>query len=640
MPAENDLAAWLDDLLGTAAEAVESDGAVGRVTIERPAPLPAAVLALCRALGVPDDDLVVLALALAPDVDARFGRLLAHLQDEGAAVRPSAELACALLGPRTPERIARLQGVRLVSLSDAPFAGLARIVPDPHVRGLLDGSRQLHSALVTSCRLVRPGARRGPDGIGVHTLAAAARGGPVRVWLAGGRPERAESVAAAVAGELGIPLLVADLETAVASDPSLADFAPALVREAWLRDAALFLRSADSLFLAGEGRALRNLAAALAADGGVCVLHGEATTPPGLLDDPETPLAIVVRALPATTPSEREEALGDALAEHGLQLERDELETIAGRFRLDPDEIRGAVARGAAALRLGLFDDPVGALADAARATRGHKLATVAVRVEPRATWNDLLLPEDVVRQLRELVDLVTQRDRVWDAGGFGSTTARGRGISALFAGASGTGKTTAAEVIAGELGFDLYRIDLAGVVSKYIGETEKNLNRVFAAAEGANAVLLFDEADALFGKRSEVSDAHDRYANVEIAYLLQRIEAYDGVAILTTNLRHHIDEAFLRRLSCTITFPIPDEEGRRRLWEQAWPAATPVDGELDRDDFAVRYRLSGGGVRNVALYAAHLAAAGDEPVRSAHVAQALRREYQKLGVSLDAETA
>jgi SpoVK/Ycf46/Vps4 family AAA+-type ATPase len=412
------------------------------------------------------------------------------------------------------------------------------------------------------------------------------------------------------------------------------------VREAWLRDAVLFVSSADSMFGACDPRAARNLAAALADDGGVCVLHGAQATPPGILDDPRRPLGVVAAPLLPATPKEREAALSTALAERGLDLDAGRRRTIANRFRLDPDEIRGAVARASASLRLGRFDDLHTALTEAARSARGHQLAAVATRVEPRASWGDLLLPEDVVRQLRELVALVTTRDYVWDGAGFGATSARGRGVSALFAGASGTGKTTAAEVVAGELGFDLYRIDLASVVSKYIGETEKNLDRVFSAAEGANAVLLFDEADALFGQRSEVTDAHDRYANVEIAYLLQRIESYDGVAILTTNLRHHVDEAFLRRLSCTITFPIPDEDGRRRLWAQAWPPAVDVDGELDRDGLAQRFRLTGGGVHNVAVYATHLAAAGDEPVRSAHVLRALRREYQKLGVVLDEDTA
>ncbi|HEX7525537.1 MAG TPA: ATP-binding protein [Gaiellaceae bacterium] len=629
---------WLDALIGPLAEAAESGAPLEDVATPSVPPLPPTLSALCEALGVRQDDLPLLALALSPDVAPRYGRLLAHIQDDPTAFRPTVELCRAVFGRHADPAAARLAAARLVSLSDAPVDGLARVVPDAHVSGLLRGNPRVHPMLARICRLGAPGEAKGL--VEWSELIDTAREGPVRIWFAGGRPERAELIAAEIATCLGSPLLHVDLESALAVEPSLANVAPTIVREAWLRDAVLFFPSADSLFGASDPRASRNLAAALADDGGVCIFHGAQSTPPGLLDDPRRPLGVVATPLFPATPKEREAALSAALAERGLGLDAEARRTVANRFRLDPDEIRGAVARASASLRLGRFDDLHAALTEAARSARGHQLAAVATRVEPRAAWGDLLLPEDVVRQLRELVALVTTRDYVWDGAGFGATSARGRGVSALFAGASGTGKTTAAEVVAGELGFDLYRIDLASVVSKYIGETEKNLDRVFSAAEGANAVLLFDEADALFGQRSEVTDAHDRYANVEIAYLLQRIEAYDGVAILTTNLRHHVDEAFLRRLSCTITFPIPDEDGRRRLWAQAWPPAVDVDAEVDRNGLAQRFRLTGGGVHNVAVYATHLAAAGDEPVRSAHVLRALRREYQKLGVALDEDTA
>jgi SpoVK/Ycf46/Vps4 family AAA+-type ATPase len=208
-----------------------------------------------------------------------------------------------------------------------------------------------------------------------------------------------------------------------------------------------------------------------------------------------------------------------------------------------------------------------------------------------------------------------------------------------LFAGPSGTGKTMAAEIVAGELGLDLYKIDLSATVSKYIGETEKNLARVFAAAERANAILFFDEADALFGKRSEVRDAHDRYANIEIGYLLQRMEEYDGVAVLATNLRRNMDDAFVRRMHVTVEFPLPDEEDRRRIWDAIWPSATPRHADLDVAALASRFELSGGHIRNIALAAAFLAAADGEVVTLDHVMRATRREYQKIGkVLLDGE--
>jgi SpoVK/Ycf46/Vps4 family AAA+-type ATPase len=223
----------------------------------------------------------------------------------------------------------------------------------------------------------------------------------------------------------------------------------------------------------------------------------------------------------------------------------------------------------------------------------------------------------------------VRYRARVCDEWGFAEKSNRGLGLSGLFAGPSGTGKTLAAEVLANELELDLFRIDLSTVVSKYIGETEKNLRRVFDAAEEGGAILLFDEADALFGKRSEVKDSHDRYANVEISYLLQRMEAYRGLAILATNMKEALDPAFLRRLRFVVLFPFPDQAQRAEIWRRIFPAKTPTDS-LDIDGLA-RLSISGGNIRNIALNAAFAAAGSEEPVRMPHLLGAVRLEYEKL---------
>lgn len=227
----------------------------------------------------------------------------------------------------------------------------------------------------------------------------------------------------------------------------------------------------------------------------------------------------------------------------------------------------------------------------ATRAQSSQGLAALARKIEPKNTWADIVLPDDALVQLRELCQRVAHWHRVFDDWGFARKLSLGTGVNALFAGPSGTGKTMAAEIIAAELGLDLYRIDLAQVVSKYIGETEKNLSRIFAAAENANAILFFDEADALFGKRSEVRDAHDRYANIEIAYLLQKMEEYDGLAILATSLSQNLDDAFARRLAFTIHFPFPDEIMRRRIWASVWPAEAPLGEDLQLDLLAGRFR-------------------------------------------------
>jgi hypothetical protein len=253
-------------------------------------------------------------------------------------------------------------------------------------------------------------------------------------------------------------------------------------------------------------------------------------------------------------------------------------------------------------------------------------------QVRPVAGWEDLILPESAAAQLREICDQAKHRDIVMSRWGFENKVRGGGQLSALFSGASGTGKTMAAEVLSHELGRELHRIDLSQIMSKYIGETEKNLGAVFAAAEAAGAMLFFDEADALFGKRSAVKDAHDRYANVEISYLLQRMEEYRGVAILATNLRHNMDPAFVRRLRFSVEFPFPDEAIRHRIWAIQFPPAAPLADDLDLAPLACRFPLSGGSIRNVALNAAYFAASASEPIATTHLVRAIRREYQKMG--------
>jgi SpoVK/Ycf46/Vps4 family AAA+-type ATPase len=253
----------------------------------------------------------------------------------------------------------------------------------------------------------------------------------------------------------------------------------------------------------------------------------------------------------------------------------------------------------------------------------------LAQRIEAAASWDDLVLPPQSLAALRSIAAHVRRRSRVYEEWGFAQQGQRGLGISALFCGASGTGKTMAAEALAQELALDLFRIDLSSVVNKYIGETEKNLRRVFDAAEESGAILLFDEADALFGKRSEVKDAHDRYANIEVSYLLQRVETYRGLAILTTNMRQSIDAAFLRRIRFVVQFPFPDAASRLEIWRRVFPPGVPTEG-LVLDQLA-RLNLSGGNIRNLALGAAFLAADADEPVRMRHLLLAARAEYAKL---------
>ncbi|PBC75967.1 ATPase family protein associated with various cellular activities (AAA) [Streptomyces sp. TLI_235] len=290
----------------------------------------------------------------------------------------------------------------------------------------------------------------------------------------------------------------------------------------------------------------------------------------------------------------------------GARLTRDQLGLVARVADGRPDRVPGAMRRLA-----------------------GGHLDRLAVRVSPERGWDDLVLPPDHTRRLREIVTRHRRRHLVHHEWGFPPLPSTG--VVALFSGPSGTGKTLAAEIVAGELGLDLYKVNLSSVVSKYIGETEKNLERIFGAASAGELVLFFDEADALFGKRSEVSDAHDRYANIEVAYLLQRLESYDGIVVLATNLQRNIDEAFLRRISVGIDFEPPDETHRRRIWHRAFPPAAPVV-DLDVDFLAERFRITGGTIRNAALGAAFRAAEGGGPITTELVVLALHREFQKIG--------
>ncbi len=304
------------------------------------------------------------------------------------------------------------------------------------------------------------------------------------------------------------------------------------------------------------------------------------------------------------------------------------VDLMVTQFDLDAQSI-GAIAAGVLKAGRNGHEDLSESIWEACRSHAHPRLGDLAQHLPPIATWEDLVLPKQQIDTLKEVSTHVRQRMKVYETWGFAAKSARGLGISALFAGVSGTGKTMAAEVLANELKLDLYRIDLSQVVSKYIGETEKNLRRVFDAAEEGGAILLFDEADALFGKRSEVKDSHDRYANVEVSYLLQRMESYRGLAILTTNMKEALDPAFLRRIRFVVQFPFPDAEGRAEIWRRVFPEQTPTEG-LDAQQLA-RLNVAGGNIRNIALNAAFLAAEANQPVRMSHLKRAASTEYAKL---------
>ncbi|MCB8986621.1 MAG: ATP-binding protein [Ardenticatenaceae bacterium] len=334
--------------------------------------------------------------------------------------------------------------------------------------------------------------------------------------------------------------------------------------------------------------------------------------------------------LPLPEAGEREQLWRAALNGSGVAGET-AVTAVAHKFRLSPGQIadaaRHTITLAAAAQRPITPAD----LHAAARARSNQALRDLAQKLDPKYHWDDIVLPRHVLRQLRDVYHAVKYRHVVYGQWGFDDRLALGKGLNVLFSGPSGAGKTMAADILAHELGLDIYKIDLSTVVSKYIGETEKNLGRIFSAAQASNAILFFDEADALFGKRSEVKDARDRYANIEVAYLLQKMEEYDGITILATNLSGNMDDAFARRLHHTIDFPFPDKELREAIWRRIFPAATPLADDVDFLFLARQFELSGGNIRNVALAAAFLAAEQETAVSMPLLILGVARELQKM---------
>jgi ATP-dependent 26S proteasome regulatory subunit len=307
---------------------------------------------------------------------------------------------------------------------------------------------------------------------------------------------------------------------------------------------------------------------------------------------------------------------------------------LSGQFRLSPGQIRDALQHARTRRLMEHSESKItcAELFAACRRQSNQKLHEMARKIACRSGWEDLILPDAQLVQLKEICSQVQHRAKVFGDWGFDRKLSYGKGLSVLFSGPPGTGKTLAAEVIAHALGLDCYKMDLAGLVSKYIGETEKNLSRVFQEAETSNAILFFDEADALFGKRTEVSDAHDRYANIETSFLLQKMEEYEGVVILATNLRDNMDEAFTRRIRFIVEFPFPEAEHRMAIWKRHFPAEAPVDNEIDYDFLSRKVQVPGGSIRNIVLNAAFLAAGNGQVINMEHLIQSTKREYEKIG--------
>ena len=640
----------VDELLSSAPTAD-----LAREVLEPPAALTSSRLArLATLFGLRPFEQDVMIVCVAPDIDLRYERLYAYLQDDVTRRRPTVDLVLRLLTQSLDERAE----ARAMFASNAPLLGhcllsvvgeeassqlslLARpLRVDERIVEYLLGSDRPDPRVEAFGKLTSPdlGAQwRLPDNtqlaglVDVLRVTSAERPGAV-IYVHGAPGSGKRATIETLCASAGRPLLTIDLPGLLAATPErmLAGSLAAIVREAVLQEAVLCLDGFDAMLRddTDTGYARGLLQRLLRSHRGDVLLLGESRWEPALWLTESNAIRLELGAL----------SIADRVrlwrCEFDGTLSDRQVSELAGQFRLTDTDTLRAVANDAASrahLR-GAIQMDIQDVRSAARAMTTPPLDELARHIVPRYTWDDMVLPADGLAQLREMCARLRHRAVVLERWGYGRKHARRQGITALFSGQPGTGKTMAAEIIACELGLDLFRIDLSAVVSKYIGETEKNLEKIFTAADQGEAVLLFDEADAIFGKRSEVRDARDRYANVEVAYLLQRLEAYDGLAVLTTNLLGSIDNAFLRRLDCVLEFPLPEEPERLRIWRLALPGEAPLGPDVDLPFLARKFKLAGGHIRNIALTGAFLAAEDGDSIRMRHLARATRREYQKLG--------
>ncbi|MPZ49075.1 MAG: AAA family ATPase [Dehalococcoidia bacterium] len=589
---------------------------------------------IARDFGLSAAERRVLVVALAPELDSTYEKVYAYVNDDITKRWPTVGLALDVLDDEAPARLDQ----RRLFFHDAPLVRHNLIVTgehgpvgqtlpnrqfslDPHVAEVLLGYKGLDPRLHGLARSV--GTEQSETTAGEALAQALGQRLDSRVYIGGRWQAEKEQAIAGACALLGLNLVSLSM-------PALSrTLEPGKLLSLALRDARL-LNAA--LMLEGYGGQDSDLDLSLVAGDLVTGLEDH-PLPVFLCDRASTPAHLPFDLhlqfdypMPAFEARQKSWRLAGGI-------EPDEAVLLAAMYRLGAREVRSTVemARSLAHLE-GRDSTTLGDLKQAARTQSQPRLTSLAQKITPHYTWDDIVLPDDRMAQLREIANQVLYQHVVYEDWGLAGKSTLGRGVAALFAGQSGTGKTMAADVIANDLGLDVYKIDLSGLVSKYIGETEKNLARVFEEASDTNAILFFDEADAVFGKRSEVRDSHDRYANIEVSYLLQKMEEYDGIVILATNLRANLDEAFLRRMRAIVEFPFPEVEDRLRIWQRTLSPGAPLAKDVDLQFMAHQFRIAGGNIRNIVLLAAFLAASEEAPIGMTHLIHGAKREYQKLG--------
>jgi AAA+ superfamily predicted ATPase len=611
---------------------------------------------LCRKFGLSSLEREVLVICLAAEVNLKYERLYAYLHDDVTKKRPTVDLVLRLLCSKVEERVgarrsfeadAPLIRWELITLHDDPNARrpvlLARYLKldDRIVRYLL-GYDEIDARLTPVTTVFDSDDPR--DDLPPGTQARLERWGRNwrTIWSAKapvilfhgryGTGKRAASRLLASAMDRQVLILSAlDLASKGLNRELLMKLAE---RECILTNSLMCWENADVYLLPQSNSEVEHRAFVQAISQSLVptiLLTAKPWEPAHELG--ERPFLRL--ELPEPTYAERRAMWISCLGDSVTELSDADLVSLTGRFRLTTGQIRDAVAR---AQTLAWVRDPANGQitpADIDMACRNqaqHRLGALARKLNPRYGWDDIVLPRLQLSTLKMICTTIRQRPVVYGDWGFDKKLSLGKGLIALFAGPSGTGKTMAAEIIANDLGQDVYKIDLSSVVSKYIGETEKNLEKIFSEAQDTDAILFFDEADALFGKRSEVKDAHDRYANIETAYLLQRTEEYNGLVILASNIKKNMDEAFVRRLHFMVDFPFPEEPERVEIWRRTFPLEAPRDPDIDLEFLARKFKITGGNIRNIILAAAFIAADDRKPIAMRHLVRGASYEFQKMG--------
>jgi SpoVK/Ycf46/Vps4 family AAA+-type ATPase len=628
-----------------------------RATRERGTYLPLPHLAQTFMLTAAEE--LIILICLAPEIDQRYEKLYAYLQDDVSRKRPSVGLSLKLLCDSAKEALrARVIFSPQASLfrsqilahgDDADSHLLSRTLKlDERVTNYLLGTGGMEKG-ISACFKPLPAspdlhALRWPEELtsGLLTITRdylqRLRGTPRKLIFNfhGPKGTGRKSLAAALCRELDIPLMVIDAhEVLRRHHQSFEDAIHKIFREAVLMPGAIYVDNTSRLLLSDDEQAhtcRRQLARCVEEFSWLTFFGTEKIWEPAGLFKEHIFLSV---DLPMPDTDERSHLWRVVAESNGADEQGPDWDDLAAKFRLTPGQMCDALvsARNAALLRGGDGSTPTRQeLYRGCYEQSNRRLGASARKLSPRHGWGDIVLPPDELSQLREVCAQLKHRQKVYGEWGFDRKVSLSRGLCVLFYGQSGTGKTMAVEILANELQLEAYKIDLSTVVSKYIGETEKNLSAIFQEAETSNAILFFDEADALFGKRSEVKDAHDRYANIEINYLLQRMEEFEGLVILATNLRKNIDEAFFRRMHFAVEFPFPDEQHRYRIWKQHFPEVAPLADDVDFNFLANRLNVAGGNIKNIVLNAAFLAAENSGVINMKHLVRAARREYEKVG--------